>query len=114
MDNYNVRGLRHDVDFRVPLVNDLYWVPLNILGRSRYTNSEILTMKGLEVNKVKELIDNPYEAFQYLNMINFTETKDVYYSSDGSIDWEHHINGYEAIEKNRGAVLQLQQLLMFC
>ncbi|MCL1883768.1 MAG: hypothetical protein FWF81_08460 [Defluviitaleaceae bacterium] len=102
MHEYNVRGLVHDANFRVKLAKSLYWVPINKMGCTKYKNAEFTSDSFSNIYYAKNIVSNPYEAFQYLNAIGFKETKDVYYETEGETEWEHHIDGYTAIANRRG------------
>ena len=102
MNEYNIRGLVHDAKFKVKLANSLFWVPLNTLGYSKYKTSDFTTDDIVDIEYVRSIISNPYEAFQYLNAIKFKEIKDVYYKSEKGILWEHHIDGNTSITHRSG------------
>lgn len=101
--SYNSFNLVCDADFRVQISKNLYWVPFNCLGKSRYTNGELLAM--FENSRPEELQAqklNLYEAIQLFHVVDFRECVDIVSYKDNGIVWQLHKSGKYALETNRG------------
>lgn len=46
--------MRADADFNLKIIKDLYWVPVNVLGRSRYSNNEMKKIISLTPKEKKK------------------------------------------------------------
>lgn len=101
-NNYNIKNLIYDADFEVKLCNDLYWVPLNELGKTRKTNNSFDKFENYNLSYIQSQISCVYEAVQYLNYIGFSENKDVTIMSNNGVDWVYHSTGIEAIKNSYG------------
>ncbi len=100
--NYNIKNLIYDAEFEIKLCNDLYWVPLNELGKTRKTNNSFENFKNYNLSYIQTQISCVYEAVQYLNYIGFLENKDVTIIRKDEVDWVYHSTGIEAIKNSYG------------
>ncbi|MHC1748509.1 MAG: hypothetical protein AB9856_09025 [Cellulosilyticaceae bacterium] len=98
-DTYN---LRDRAIFEISISKDLYWVPVNLLGKTRYLNKEIQDMVNLKPEEKRNLINNVYEALQLYQASGFFEVDDPKYIEENGYIWEHHKPGYDAILTNCG------------
>ena len=46
-EDYNCNPLQLCADFEIPIARNVFWVPVNTLGGTRYTNNEIQQMLPL-------------------------------------------------------------------
>ena len=99
---YDTENLRHEADFEVEVAEGVWWVPVNTLGKSRYTNREIAGMTEHTPEQKREEISTLYEALQLFQISNFSNAEDNVRIMEGGINWEHHKPGYDAVRTNCG------------
>lgn len=61
----------NSVKFETEVYNGVYWIPINTLGSSRYSNEEMAEISKEPMEKKKELIGNLYEAVQLFQVSEF-------------------------------------------
>lgn len=93
----------HESCFLTRISPNLYWVPFNSLGKSRYRNDEMrLVISKKKPDEIKALKLNLYEAIQLFQASGFQEVNDIErYDENGTI-WEIHKSGKFAVEANQG------------
>ena len=101
-DSKRTWNLRNDADFEVEVADGVWWVPANILGKTRYTNNQIASIVTEDPRIKRELIGNLYEAIQLFQISGFSDGDDNIRSTANGINWEHHKPGYYAITSNNG------------
>lgn len=99
---YNTDILRHDAHFEVKIAEDIYWVPANIIGKTRYSNLDIERMRLLSPDIKKENINNLYEALQLFQISDFVAVDDVMHISYQGENWEKYKSGYFSVLSNCG------------
>lgn len=112
-EEYNVRNVIFNADFEVELAKDLFWVPINSLGKTRFTNDYFLNLIDFNLTYVQEVVGNVYEAIQFLNALKFRESKDVSLVESQGIIWEYHCSGIEAIKNKSGCCTSVASALKF-
>ena len=112
-NNYNSHMLNHIADFSQKIYDNIFWVPVNILGHTTYTNQEILAISKLEPKLKKSKIHNLYEAVQCFQIGNFQSSDDNILISKNSIDLIFHKSGYKAHLTNRGCCSSIANWLNF-
>ena len=100
--NYDSHNLRYEANYEVEVANGVWWVPVNTLGSSRYTNREIAGMVEHTPEEKQEEISTLYEALQLFQISNFAEGDDNVRIMENKINWEHHKPGYDAVRTNNG------------
>lgn len=109
----NISNLRKDAIFSTQIFRGVRWVPVNTLGRSRYSD---LKMKGLVWLKQFRYFSNDdiikkihtlYEAIQFLQVGNFEVMCDNVFFNSGGVEWELHKSGYDGLEYNKGCCASL-------
>ena len=100
--DYNTYNLRSDAKFEVKIDKDVYWVPANTLGASRYTNAQIAQIALLSPEEKQKKISTLYEALQLYQISNFKASRDNVRIMENGINWEHHKPGYQAVRTNEG------------
>lgn len=104
-DTKDTWNLRDSADFEIRVADDVWWVPANVLGKSRYTNEQIASIVNEKPRVKKALIGNLYEAIQLFQICDFSGADD---DNDGGRDpylyiwWEKHTPGYYAVYINHG------------
>ena len=99
---YDTHNLRYEADYEVEVSDGVWWVPVNTLGKSRYTNREIAGMVEDKPEKKQEEISTLYEALQLYQVSNFSSSDDNVRITENKINWEHHKPGYDAVRTNNG------------
>ena len=99
---YDTENLRHEADFEIEVADDVYWVPVNQLGKTRYTNSEISDLLCLTPEEKKNKIATLYEAIQLYQSGNFRGVADNIKRTSGGLRWEYHKPGFHAVRTNEG------------
>ncbi|GHU76490.1 hypothetical protein FACS189461_4100 [Spirochaetia bacterium] len=101
-DSCNTINLIHNAQFEVLISNDLFWVPVNRLGNTRYKNGDIKKLAPLNPAEKKTMVTNAYEAVQLFQIGQFEDREDVLYMEYNGKEWEHHKPGYYAVLDNYG------------
>lgn len=92
----------NDGTFRIRVHHGVYWVPLNTLGKTRYTNDEMRSISRLSAREKRLSIANLYEAVQLFQLSGFKGMFDnQHYDIDGH-RWEVHKPPEEAVFSNEG------------
>ena len=72
MDKYaNIGNYRQDADFCILVFEGVDWVPLNTLGKTRYTNAQMKEIAVLPLPERKSRIATLYEAVQLFILSGF-------------------------------------------
>lgn len=100
--SYDTVNLRYNADFEVYISRDLYWIPFNTLGKTRYTNGEMRNFISMDPLQKQKEISNLYEAIQLFQLSEFKDIRDVWMINDNNTSWEHHRPGYDAVFSNYG------------
>lgn len=98
----NTGNYSNHIQFETEVYQGVYWVPINILGKSRYSNDEMMEISKLPLEKKKERIGNLYEAVQLFQACEFQGVFDNrdYWVND--IHWQTHKSPEESILSNEG------------
>ncbi len=93
----------NSIEFQTEVYQGVYWVPLNTLGKTRYTNDEIYEISKLPIGTKKEQISTLYEAVQLFQISNFQGIMDNsnYWISDKTL-WQIHKSQDQAVLSNEG------------
>lgn len=98
----NIGNYFYDLQFRNEVYDSVYWVPINTLGKTRYTNDEMLAVSKLPLPEKRKSIGNLYEAIQLFQVSEFggvLDNKDFWI--DG-VHWQRHKSPEEAVLSNEG------------
>ena len=98
----DIGNYHNEITFETEVFENVYWVPVNALGRTRYTNDEMRSIVQLSVEEKKNKIHNLYEAIQLFQVSGF---RGVFDNTDHWIDnihWQTHKSPYEAVISNEG------------
>ncbi len=98
----NIGNYREDAAFCTPVWKGVEWVPLNALGKTSYTNSEMKEIAGLPVKSRKNCIHNLYEAVQLYLVSGFTGCFDNENNYVNDVLWQKHKTPYQAVQNNTG------------
>lgn len=92
----------NSVQFETEVYDGVYWVPLNTLGTSRYSNKEMLEISKMPLERKRECIDNLYEAVQLFQISQFQWSMDNKEYSIDDIHWNSYKSPEEAVLSNEG------------
>lgn len=106
-------NLRNDAHFSTYLYRNASWVPINTLGTTRYTNKEMCSFARNNRRNISNLLKNPYEVIQYIQMCGFLDSEDIKYEMHNDRYWETHCSGLEAILRNEGNCTALAALFYY-
>lgn len=99
---YNTGNYDNDAHFRYEVYPGVEQVPVNSLGRSRYTNEQMEVISRLPIGEKRGLIGNLYEAIQLFQVCDFKgalDNRDYYI---GNIHWQAHKPPEMAVLSNEG------------
>ena len=103
MDKYaNIGNYRQDADFCIPVFEGVDWVPLNTLGKTRYTNAQMKEIAVLPLPERKSRIATLYEAVQFFILSGFRgafDNEDVFI---GDTLWQKHKSPEQAAASSEG------------
>ena len=97
-------NLRHNAAYETQIYKNVYWVPVNVLGKTRYTNDEMAhEIRKYTVEQIRDLKFSVYEAIQYFQLVmRFQETNDIVFYKHMGHNWQLHKSGRYAYETNCG------------
>jgi hypothetical protein len=98
MNNYNIENLKNDAHFEIPIYSDIFWVPYNCLGKTKYTNNDMIELINCGDN-IKNILTTPYEIAQYIKNARFIRFDDCIVDKNIYM----HQSGYSALIKKRGS-----------
>jgi hypothetical protein len=101
-NSFDTINLVNDVNFEIFVSHNLFWVPVNTLGKTRYTNYGIRQFINYTPENKKKLIGNVYEAVQLFQVGKFEAKSDVLSFEYNGLNWEHHKPGYYSVITNNG------------
>ena len=91
------------IQFETEVYPNVFWVPLNTLGKSRYTNEEIKIISKLSPDEKRNKIQTLFEAVQLFQISDFQGTFDsVNHWVDETTLWQIHKTPLDAIISNNG------------
>ena len=102
--NKNTMNLRNNAEFEIEISNNVFWIPANILGHTKYTDEDIKSILLLNPNEKKQKINNLYEAVQLYQASAFRGIIDNIrvVEEDTSNLWVFHKTGFDSVRTNEG------------
>ncbi len=100
--NKDIGNYFYDVEFETLVYNDVYWVPVHSLGKTKYTSDEMIEICKLPLEEKRNKIDNLYEAIQLFQISEFKGTLDNKDYWINGIHWQTHKTPKEAVFFNEG------------
>lgn len=93
----------NSIQFETEVYPGVYWMPINSLGKSRYTNDEIKEISKLPIEEQRDKIDSLYEAIQLFQISNFKGVFDNenHWVSDNEL-WQVHKDLEQSVVSNEG------------
>jgi len=99
----NIGNYLDCAEFETEVYPGVYWVPLNALGKTRYTNQEMQEVAKLPMEERKEKIQNLYEAVQLFQNSEFKGVLDNINCRISKQElWQIHKNQENAVRSNEG------------
>ena len=99
---YDTPNLRFNADFNIEVADDVFWVPVNSLGKTKYSNEQIAAMVNLSPEQKQASIRTLFEAVQLYQISKFKGIYDNIKISEEGIEWEHHKPGFDSVRTNEG------------
>lgn len=101
--NKDIGVYSNTIQFQTQVYPGVYWVPLNALGKSRYTNNDMHEIAQLPMEERREKIGNLYEAVQLFQTIGFRGVLDnTDHWFNNKILWQTHKSPEQAVLTNEG------------
>ncbi len=100
--DFDTPNIKSEADFNIEVADDVYWVPANSLGGTRYSNVQMAAIVERHPEQKQESIKTLYEAIQLFQISKFKGIYDNIRIKENGIDWEHHKPGYDAVRTNEG------------
>jgi len=95
-------NIDNQIDFCVSLSKNVFWVPINTLGKSRFEDAEMSEIILEQPETKQNIISNLFEAVQLFQLSNFIETDDNIKVKHDNMEWEFHKPGYFSVLSNHG------------
>ena len=99
---YDTPNLRFNADFNIEVADGVFWVPVNCLGKTKYSNKQIAAMVSQSPEQKQASIRTLFEAVQLYQISKFKGIYDNIKISEQGIEWEHHKPGYDSVRTNEG------------
>jgi len=102
--NKDTLNLRDGAIFEIEVAPNVYWIPVNVLGHTRYTDEEIKSILKLSPSEKRQEINNLYEAVQLFQASKFKGVIDNVrvLEEDTTVLWVFHKNGFDSVRTNEG------------
>ena len=115
---YDTENLRIHAVYEIEVFDDVYWVPVNQLGGTRYTAADIESFIGLPPEQKQEKIHTLYEAVQLFQIGKFRglidNISEYHVVNDAVIErWDFHKPGYHVVRTNEGCCASDTNWLMY-
>lgn len=114
---YDMDTLRYNAEFRIPITNGVYWVPVNTLGLPNTSMERIKKLyedyRYSNPEKIKEEIDSLYEALLFIKLTDKIAGDANIKIHEDSLYWEHHMPGEVAIYAQDMNCASLSDLLYY-
>lgn len=92
----------NDAYFRYEVYPGVVQVPVNTLGKTRYTDEQMKEISRLDIADRQKLISNLCEAIQLFQVSNFRGVLDNRDFFIGSVHWQTHKSLKDAVLSNEG------------
>jgi len=99
---YNIGNYVHDASFQYEVYPGVEQLPVNALGKTRYTNEQMADISRLAIGEKQKRIGNLYEAIQLFQISGFRGIFDNKDYSIGSVHWQTHKSPEMAVLSNEG------------
>ena len=102
--NKDTINLRDSASFEIEVSQNVFWIPANTLGHTRYTDEDIKSILLLNPSEKKQEISNLYEAMQLYQASRFNGVIDNVrvLEEETAVMWVFHKNGFDAVRTNEG------------
>ena len=110
---YDCMHLRNDAEFETKIGKNIFWVPVNTLGKTRYTNDEIYQMITLSPCEKKNNIGNLYESIQLFLISKFHYQDNDTKKFINNHCWEYFKDGISSLQDNQGSCAASSEWLKY-
>lgn len=100
--NKNTGNYFNDISFETEVYTGVYWIPINSLGKTKYTYEDMEQILKLPMEIRKKKIHNLYEAIQLFHVSDFKGTFDNADFWIDNIHWQTHKTREKAVFSNEG------------
>lgn len=87
-------------DYEVKLYKNLFWVPINILGREELSFEKCRQIENFKFSRKIDYINNLYMAIQLFIVKKYETFDDNIYTQYGNVLWEFHKTAEEVDRSN--------------
>ncbi len=116
---FDTNVLRHDAEFKKEVFEDIFWVPLNVLGEPKMTKDQLLELKG-KPEELQEKITTLYDAIHYLQVSEIASSYEFNRTSqfwakgaDGGVEWLHVAPAQYSLKENRANPAAMNNIINF-
>jgi hypothetical protein len=95
----DISTLHTNADFELVISPGVKWVPFSTLGRSKFTNQEIISISS---DQAVDRLTNVYEWIQYIKIHDWKPGKNLKYETRNNRIWELHANGKHLLDSHQG------------
>lgn len=107
-ESFDTWNLRNDAAFEVQISKDIYWIPFNTFGKTRYTNGDIKKLSAFPIEQQKEQIINLYEAVQLFQNIEFEILSDKpYFITPDGLKWQYQFSPKQVCDQLKGSCCEI-------
>lgn len=99
---FDTLNLRIEANYEIEVESDVFWVPVNQLGISKYTSEDIKRILPMTPEEKQAKISTLYEAIQLYQASNFRGVIDNVKHVEKNLCWNYHKPGYHAVRTNEG------------
>lgn len=112
-NEYDTHNLRYTANFVCEIFSGVNWVPVNMLGTTRYKKKDILSFLALCPEEKQSKIGSLYEAIQLLQYGRFKSCEDNISVVNDRIRWAIHTTGLNAVLHNSGCCATVANWLLY-
>lgn len=113
-ESFDTWNLRNDAAFEVQLSKDIYWIPFNTFGKTRYTNGDINKLSTVSIEQQRKKIINLYEAVQLFQNIEFEILSDKpYFITPDGLKWQYQFSPKQVCDHLKGSCCEIAIWLDF-
>lgn len=98
---YDTYNLRNNANFEVFVAPEVFWIPHNTLGKTKYNFNDLQLIYKETLMGYKK-VTNPYELAQFIQANNFKKKLDISFQEQDIFTWEIHRDGQSALQQGYG------------
>ncbi len=111
-NSFDTWNLRNDVKFETLIGKEVYWIPFNSLGKTKYNNGQIRALANLPIKKQRACISNLYEAIQFFQNLEFEILSDKpYFTTPDGLKWQYQLSQEQSCQIRQGSCCEMASWL---